>query len=124
MKTANNVRPAGPNSRVLGARSGTARGTLALLRETFGEPTYNASADGKVKAGWIFTTPRGLAEVRDYWWNGPDELSLACAGRKPALWLACYLRAHGIPASSRWYDASAWKGAHATLLATGKGATP
>lgn len=84
-------------------RAGTCMATLADLRRAFGAPTYAGSDDGKVTAGWIFDTPRGPAEVRDYWWNAPDEMSIGAGSRKAAMWLARLLRRAGLPASSRWH---------------------
>ena len=85
--------------RVLGGRCGTAVASLTDLQSALGEPTYVGSYDDKVKMGWVFNTPRGPAEVRDYWWNGPREASIAAQSFKAARWLAAHLRTLGIIAS-------------------------
>lgn len=89
-------------SEVMGSRVGTATASRAVLRHLLGTPTYdNPSSDDKVTIGWVFNTPRGPAEVRDYWWNAPTEWSIAAANRRAGLWLAKYLRTLGISASCR-----------------------
>lgn len=85
--------------RVMGGRCGTAVASLAELQTVLGEPSYKGSYDDKVKMGWVFATPRGPAEVRDYWWNGPNEASIAAQSAKAARWLAAHLRTRGIIAS-------------------------
>lgn len=87
--------------RVLGGRIGTAISPLNVLKEALGKPSYTDSVDGKVTIGWVFATPRGPAEIRDYWWNGPTEWSLASREPKAAMWLAKYLRGLGIKASTK-----------------------
>lgn len=89
-----------PVARVSGGRAGTATVTLDALRSILGAPHY-ASQNGKVTAGWVFYTPRGIAEVRDYWWNGPNEQSIGADNRRAAMWLCRYLRQLGIPATTR-----------------------
>ena len=49
---------AAPLSAVCGGRAGTACATLADLRVILGEPSYEGSADDKVKLGWVFKTAR------------------------------------------------------------------
>jgi hypothetical protein len=102
MKAAPFIKPASPMTRVSGWRSGTAFCTLADLRRLFGEPTYDATAtfDGKVTASWVFITPRGPAEVRDYWWNPINEQSIAAGHWKATFWLSRFLREHGIKVQS------------------------
>jgi len=112
---------AAPLARVMGGRTGTAIATLDQLKDLLGEPSYtcgpelvgrnpltgeNVYDSPKVTTAWIFKTPRGLAEVRDYWWNRKNEQSIACAGALPnaggpkaSLWLAAYLRGLGIKAA-------------------------
>lgn len=85
--------------RVMGGRCGTAVASLADLQNALGEPSYRGSYDDKVKMGWVFATPRGPAEVRDYWWNGPNEASIAAQSTNAARWLAAHLRTLGIVAS-------------------------
>lgn len=59
------------------------------------EETYE---DNKVSVTWTFQTPRGPFEVRDYWWNGPNELSIAGgSNNKLRLWAIRYLKSMGIP---------------------------
>jgi hypothetical protein len=89
---------------VMGGRAGTAVATKAALLDKLGAPTYSTpSADEKVTIGWVFNTPRGPAEVRDYWWNGATEWSIAAPSRRAAMWLCRYLRRMGIPASTLYY---------------------
>jgi hypothetical protein len=92
------------NTAVMGGRVGTARATRTQLDVLLGLPSYRYSADegdGKVTIGWVFKTPRGPAEIRDYWWNGPTEWSIAAPNHKAGLWLAAYLRRLGLAASTR-----------------------
>jgi hypothetical protein len=56
-------------------RSGTARADRGLLDAHLGKPNRLATGDS-VTMGWIFATPHGIAEIRDYWWNSPGEWSL------------------------------------------------
>lgn len=94
------LRKASPADAVMGGRCGTCLATLAQLDAALGEPTYIGSADNKVTRGWIFKTPRGLAEVRDYWWNGAAEQSIAAQSFAAARWLAAHLRTLGFRAAS------------------------
>lgn len=87
-------------------RYGTARLTLDDMRRLFGPP--HAAGDGdKVTAVWHFSTPRGNVEVRDYWWNHVDELSI-CGQRRPAIWLAAYFRRHGFRAHLGTHSKEIW----------------
>jgi hypothetical protein len=54
--------------------------------------------DQKVSVEWCFDTPRGTAIVRDYWWNGPNEMSIQANNRKATLWIKYYLRSQGLTA--------------------------
>lgn len=99
-------------------RMGTASISLEDFAKVFGpperttdEPDKLVMPDGavvydspKVTAEWFFDTPRGVVCVRDYWWNGPRELSIASTRWRAALWVAAFLRRKGIEArtDSRW----------------------
>ncbi len=72
-------------------RTGTAYLSLEQARQYLGPPHGEGDGD-KVTAEWHFTTPRGRATLRDYWWNGSDRLSIASTGSGAALWLAAWLR--------------------------------
>lgn len=78
-------------------RVGTAHVSLQWARDHFGAPTDHGDGD-KVTAEWHFNTPRGVAILRDYWWNGSEILSIASCGPGAARWLAAYLRTHGVRA--------------------------
>lgn len=88
-----------------GGRCGSIRGlTPRDFGAKFGEP-HDTDIDGKVNAIWYFMTPRGLTAVYDYWWNRDDELSIGLRNgdkdkphgdSRAAMWLARYLREHGI----------------------------
>lgn len=102
---------------VLGSRLGTAVAEYRKVVELLGVPhnfgTYrdyeNGTGDSKVTVTWTVQTPRGLAELRDYWWNAETEWSIAAKSRKAAMYLARMLRSAGIPASTRFYDRSKCK---------------
>jgi hypothetical protein len=83
-------------------RCGTATATRAELERVLGAPTFTSDDnDDKVKFSWTFRTPRGPAEVGDYWWNAKNEQSIRAANPKAARWLARHLRRLGIPAKCR-----------------------
>lgn len=83
-------------------RSGTAIAARSLLYVRLGMPTSDKpSDDGKVTVRWCYLTPRGYAELRDYWWNPPGEWSIGADSKGAALWLCAYLRAQGIPAAAQ-----------------------
>jgi hypothetical protein len=97
-----------------GGRQGTALCALDFLVDHFGEPNVSHGAyrdygqdpvegyfDSKITRRWIFDTPRGLAEVRDYWWNAEYEWSIAAEDRRAAMWLARELRRKGCMATTR-----------------------
>lgn len=88
---------------VSGGRAGTAYATREELITKLGRESFGPSDDGKVTIGWVFNTPRGAAEIRDYWWNKPGEWSLAAGDRRAALWLASYLRGLDIKASTKGF---------------------
>ncbi len=97
---------------VMGGRIGTSVATRAALVAALGAPSYDTpSADEKVTIGWIYKTPRGPAELRDYWWNSASEWSVAAANRKAAMWLCRFLRRQGIQASTLIYNAREIDGA-------------
>lgn len=107
MKTVNKAKP---GVSVMGGRCGTAMATRESLISALGEPTYtDRDEDAKVTVSWVFKTPLGNAEVRDYWWNRETEWSIAAPTRRAAMHLAKYLRTLGFPASSKFYDAKACK---------------
>jgi hypothetical protein len=92
----------------LGCRRGTVHISANDFYKRFGNPHQLANEnilehtkdvaydDNKVTAIWCFDTPRGVGIVRDYWWNGDNEMSLQANNRKVTLWLAKYLKALGI----------------------------
>jgi hypothetical protein len=59
------------------------------LRTLFGMPVHPQpeDVDSRVTKIWTFETPRGLANLRDYWWNRSDEWSVAARDRRAARWL-------------------------------------
>ena len=82
-----------------GGRTGTVYVTKEKLEELFGEPNWvyeEGDGDGKVKYIYQFQTPRGIAHVRDYWWNPNDEHSIAASNNKANHWIKSYLRNHGL----------------------------
>jgi len=81
-------------------RMGTCFASLEQFEKVFGEPDEQGSADDKVTKSWHFDTVRGRVTVRDYWWNGLNELSIAAAEWKAALWMAACLRRIGLKAKS------------------------
>lgn len=104
------VKLAPPAATAMGHRIGTAQAAQEKMFAVLGNPTHDWRAledgegmDGKVKLSWVFDTPRGRAEIRDYWWNKEGEWTIAAQSRKPAMWLARHLRALGFAASTRFY---------------------
>lgn len=81
-----NVDKASPNAFVAGCRVGTLTMPEGKLRKLIGNPTRYGSPDSKVTKTWVFTSPRGEFEIRDYWWNAKGEWSIAAANAKAALW--------------------------------------
>lgn len=106
MNTLQLVRPHLDDTWMGGSRVGTVRATKAELIAELGDPVLVDTADGKVNYRWVFDTPRGLAEIRDYWWNQANEHTIAadCYPGAPGkhdragLWLARYLRQRGMKA--------------------------
>jgi len=86
---------------ILGGRSGTVWASLGELVALLGDPQSVNSADDKVHYRWIFDTPRGPVEVRDYWWNATGEHSIASARGNAALWVARWFRRRGVRAYHR-----------------------
>jgi hypothetical protein len=82
----------------LGEPSHDWRGTVDTITDSLGHVHTDTP---KVTLAWIFKTPRGNAEVRDYWWNATGEWSIAAQNTKAAMWLAKYLRTRGFVASTR-----------------------
>ena len=109
-----------PNCVVGGFRQGTAQIERDAIFALLGPPTYDwrehDHTDGKVTLVWEFNTPKGYAELRDYWWNAKNEWSIAASNRKAALYLAKHLRTLGVPASTRFQygkDCHLFRGQHA-----------
>lgn len=88
-------------------RLGTAVATRAEAEDLFGPSHITVDgSDDKVRFGWYIKTPRGTACLRDYWWNLPNELTIAGPPRA-CMWVAAYLRARGVIATTRnWRDLS------------------
>ena len=82
-------------------RQGTVRCTLADLERVLGPAHSGDYGGGKVTANWNFETPRGPAQVGDYWWNQPTEQSVRARSHNAALWLTRYLRRLGFAARAR-----------------------
>lgn len=89
-----------------GFRQGTAMIDREAIFDLLGSPQEDwrekEHLDNKVKLMWYFDTPRGPAQVRDYWWNGDNEWTIAATNHKAALHMARYLRRLGVPASTRF----------------------
>jgi hypothetical protein len=105
MATLNSTRPgcvtkAPSHFPCLSGRLGTVEATLAEFAAQFGPPQlrHPKGPDTKVTQCWTFRTPRGFANVRDYWWNGTRELSVDGQNGKAALHLRAWLRRHGLRA--------------------------
>jgi hypothetical protein len=81
---------------VLGGRWSTARATRDQLVAALGAPTWEDEFGDKVKVRWVFSTPAGNAEVRDYWWNGEGEWTIAAENHNAAMLFAGFLRDLGI----------------------------
>ena len=93
----------GPVS-VPGHRIGTAFMTYDKAIELFGPPNQedlsNDGLDGcgKVHFSWAIKTPRGMAEIRDYWWNPNDQQSIAASNANAYWWIRGWLKLKGIKA--------------------------
>lgn len=87
--------------RPMGCRHGTALGLSSVLAAVLGQPDKVSSVDRKITTSWVFETPRGTAEVRDYRWNHPIEWTIAASSHKAAMYLARYLRQLGVPATTK-----------------------
>lgn len=90
------VRKSDEHTNIIGGRTGTVYVTKEKLMELFGSPTVIFEPGDKVTFIYQFDTPRGPAHVRDYWWNGPEEHSIASSGPKANLWVKSFLRNHGL----------------------------
>lgn len=91
-------------------RTGTRYGvTLHDLAKRLGNPHEAAPVEdwydydkdlvdgaGKVSASWHITTPRGVVEIRDYWWNKRDEMSLASVDPRAVIWVHRWLDLNNI----------------------------
>lgn len=51
--------------------------------------------DNKVTMSWVFDTPSGPAVLRDYWWNGPGEWSIAARNKESFQWFIDFLKSKG-----------------------------
>lgn len=71
-------------------RGGTIKMTLDEFEAIAGEP-HHTEVDDKVKRLWSIETPRGTAEVSDFWWNKPNELSIR-GNWRACLWVARWAR--------------------------------
>lgn len=90
-----NIKRAHPMASVLGCRVGTVTMNRDELEAAIGQPTRTyteAEGDGKVTVIWIFESPAGKFEIRDYWWNAYNEWSIAANGRRAALWANSFAR--------------------------------
>jgi hypothetical protein len=81
-----------------GSRIGTVLADKAVLVNLFGPPRKVNCGDEKVTMQWVFETPRGTVEVRDYWWNAPNEWSIAAANYKAAQWVIRFMRSLNLKA--------------------------
>ncbi len=91
------IRKGNSMSVVLGGRWSTVNATRDELIAALGEPTWEGGIqDGKVTVRWVFVTPAGNAEVRDYWWNAPGEWTLAAESERGAHLFADYLQGLGL----------------------------
>lgn len=82
-----------------GGRGGTCTATEDDLINLFGLPAK--VDDDKVTKKWLFLTPKGMAEVRDYWWNASNEWSIAGDGKMAVIWLIGYLNRKGLIANRK-----------------------
>lgn len=95
----------------LGCRVGRRKGiSIYDLLNHFGEPHQAAPKEhwrqydnhdlldgaGKVSALWLFNTPRGVAELHDYWWNPVDVISINAEDHRATLWVHRYLDLLGL----------------------------
>lgn len=93
-----------------GGRTGTVNRSPNGFYKIFGNPhalhepdiLHNSKAkaydDQKVTVEWCFDTPRGPVIVRDYWWNGENELSIQAGNKRENNWIKYYLRTMQIDA--------------------------
>lgn len=93
-----------------GGRCGTINMSLFAFASKIGNPHEAVPVDdwrnynlplldgaGKVSAIWYFSTPRGLVEVGDYWWNRENELSIRANDIRSQRWFLRWCKLHGIP---------------------------
>jgi hypothetical protein len=84
---------------ILGGRAGTVLATKDELIAVFGKPRDVLDGDEKVTYRWVFETPHGFVEVRDYWWNGPREHSIGSADNKATQYVVHFLRSKELTAN-------------------------
>ncbi len=82
-------------------RVGTCMAPEAELVKRFGPPQPVKVFDEKVTKSWYVKTPRGTVAIRDYWWNGKNEWSIAAKDNKAAKWGIRFLRFAGLQANNR-----------------------
>lgn len=100
------------------SRTGTRYGvTLHDLAKRLGNPheaapvedRYDYKKDlvdgaGKVSAIWYVSTPRGLVEIRDYWWNKRDVMSLGSVDCRAVIWVHRWMDLHNLGRKSNEQD--------------------
>jgi hypothetical protein len=113
MRTAaiNHVKVNGTYHPVHAGRVGTAISSLDEFEAKFGEPDITFKPEEgedsngkhclitpKVTKLWTIATPRGRAQISDYWWNADKELSIRTENKKTLLWTLAWLRCNGVKA--------------------------
>lgn len=80
---------------------GRVRASIIEIEEIFGRAHEFDPANPYHTHQWFFETPRGRAIVRNR--HGlTDQLQVASAKRKAAIWLRAYLRSCGLRTTSRY----------------------
>ena len=104
--------PEESKARGSGGRHGTCYMTVEAFAGKYGDPHEidNDGSDTPV-ASWFFQTPRGIAAVHTYWWNGAGILSIGDRSHFPpkprhkgpsaARWLIRYLNESGARATGK-----------------------
>lgn len=90
------IRKASSDAALAGGRWGTVSATRSEIVSALGNPSWECNGGEKVTVSWAFFTPAGVAEVRDYWWNGPDEWSLCAVSEEAARMFVEFLSAAGL----------------------------
>jgi hypothetical protein len=85
---------------VMGGRTGTVRASQVELEAIFGKPVVPDCSDGKVTKAWYFETSHGGVELRDYWWNGPEEWSIATASDEATIEAIKHFQSLGLAADN------------------------